>query len=100
MVTAISTEDVRTDDQGLRFIIHPIPGRIVKIESRMPNDYNAQLESGLGPEIELVIYNGRASHDEDSRGQRVPFRVLMVPFRLLFSLLVQDGIQPQVQHDP
>ena len=49
---------VRKDNDGFYFIIDNIPGKIVKIESRMPSSCNKKLESALDSTDIQIVYSG------------------------------------------
>ena len=49
---------IMTDEES-RYIIRPIPGRIIKIESRMPQEKNEMLMEGLDPGIGVIFAEPR-----------------------------------------
>jgi hypothetical protein len=55
IVVCSSDADIIEDGDGNRFIINPIPGKIVKVESHMPDSENKKLIEKMNPSIELII---------------------------------------------
>lgn len=62
--------EIKIDKHNHTYILHGVPGKIVKIESRMPNEFNKELLSKIhesnNPElkkIEIVIERGVAPSD-------------------------------------
>ena len=51
LVTCSDPSRIKLDDDGLKFIVEPIPGRILRVESRLPKTEYGKLMTDKSPDI-------------------------------------------------